>query len=218
MVTADTIVLSYVVPCVGIILTWGIYFSSLPHVHNLAQIAPDNINPIPSVLQLFNSTAWLAYGILVPMPTSAYCFAAHLPGIVLGLHYMLLYHSHVSFLNKWRMRFLSLVLSTSQGTFFWVVGTCLVYEVIPEDGALKALGFFAVGMNLIFFCSPLALLYLIIKGAISKASVYRPLAVIMFVSSVLWCTFGLFVKDYFIAIPNIIGIVLSMIQLIVILV
>jgi solute carrier family 50 protein (sugar transporter) len=218
MVTASTVVLGYVIPCIGIALTWGIYFSSLPHVHNLSQIAPDNINPIPSVLQLFNSTAWLAYGILAPMPTSAYCFAAHLPGIVLGLHYMLLYHSHVSALNKWRMRILSLTLSASQVTFFWVVGVCLSYGLIQDDITLQVLGYFAVGMNLLFFFSPLALLYLIMRGVVSKTSVYFPLTIVMFFSSVLWCIFGLFVKDYFIAIPNIIGIALSLIQLVVILI
>ena len=94
-------------------------------------------------------------------------------------------------------------------TFFIVTGTWAIYRaLILIIGKVKLVGYISICTTLLMFLSPIHKLYKIIKeknyNIFPVFSVWRYLF-----SSISWLIYAIFIKDYFLIISNIVGIIFS---------
>jgi solute carrier family 50 protein (sugar transporter) len=87
-----------------------------------------------------------------------------------------------------------------------------------SDDTLKSMwGFTANGILLIYYAAPLSTIIVVVRSR-SSATLYWPLAVANTVNGVLWLIYGLAISDLFIAVPNGVGAVFSLVLLALILI
>jgi hypothetical protein len=71
----------------------------------------------------------------------------------------------------------------------------------------------AVNMNLIFFyAAPLSSVVAILRTK-SSISIHRPTMTMMSLNAFFWCVYGLAIRDYYILLPNGIGLALGLVQM-----
>lgn len=86
------------------------------------------------------------------------------------------------------------------------------YIAYSDAAAATHLGLLGTFLSIVMTASPLVTVKDIVRTK-SAASMSFPFVSVCFVSCVLWTTFGLLIKDYFVVIPNAVGLTLGLFQL-----
>lgn len=205
------IVLDYVVPIIGTILTNFLFISPLPTVLRIdsTQILGE-LNPLPYPLMIFNCAGWIIYGLSFGSPTVYYMFMANLSGLIGGIYYALVTYPLASRLVQVRMRFLFIVLP-----FFEISAAYFLAFALRgnQDSMKTALGWVAISISVIFFASPLSTIFQVLRTK-SGASIHIPLAITAGISTFLWTVYGIALADWFLIVPNGLATIFSTIQLV----
>uniref|UniRef100_A0A336LQ62 Sugar transporter SWEET n=1 Tax=Culicoides sonorensis TaxID=179676 RepID=A0A336LQ62_CULSO len=148
------------------------------------------------------SAIWLKYGLLT---NERSLVIVNSIGVALMLAYTLVFYL---FTTKRRD---TIRIASSSFIFLCLV---MLYASIEEDHlqATERIGFVGIGVSLLFFASPLANLAHVVR---MKNSESLPFSMIVssFVVTLLWFIYGHLIGDYFIQVPNFIGCVLLVLQL-----
>ena len=96
-----------------------------------------------------------------------------------------------------------------------ITGTLALYRgltVIINDDSI--IGKICNGTSIIVFLSPIQLIYRVIK---EKNYILIPIytAYVSFIASSCWVTYGVFIHDFYVILPNLFGIILAIIQILV---
>ena len=96
-----------------------------------------------------------------------------------------------------------------------ITGTLALYRgltVIINDDSI--IGKICNGTSIIVFLSPIQLIYRVIK---EKNYILIPIytAYVSFIASSCWVTYGVFIHDFYVVLPNLFGIILAIIQILV---
>eukprot|EP00798_Chlamydomonas_sp_ICE-L_P006797 gene6797-30767_t len=83
-------------------------------------------------------------------------------------------------------------------------GIYIAMGVSDHEGKIKAAGYLAVTVLLLYYSSPLSVLAKVLTTR-NSASLYWPLSVMCCVNGALWIAYGLAVGDAFIWAPNVAG-------------
>lgn len=86
------------------------------------------------------------------------------------------------------------------------------YYAIDRTEAVEVVGYICCTITIIFFAAPCCMIADVIKKR-SAEMLPMPLILMSFISSVQWLAFGMIAKDLFIQIPNLLGAILSGMQL-----
>ena len=160
------------------------------------------VNPVPFVSIIGNCVAWLGYGFATG---NNFVFASNLPGTMLGFWFTL---SAVAFASKAQR----LVVERMLLSYLFVLisaGWVAVKSTMP---AKDVFGYVANGLLLLYYAAPLSTLAKVVRQK-SSASINVPLSFMSVVNGGLWSSYGLAVSDVYIWVPNVIGVVLSSVQL-----
>jgi solute carrier family 50 protein (sugar transporter) len=195
-------------PKIGIFTSTYLYFA--PTVAVLSAIKADDIsdlNPLPLAFMSVVSVAWLAYGLSA---RDKYVALSNIAGCIGSIAYVL----GILPLLKNNKR----TLRMTQGVILaGYAATLCLWTYLGLSGASAAkisslLGLFASGFFIILSGSPLSTIKSVFANKNSK-SILGALTAAQVVNTSLWSAYGLAVKDAFVWGPNVVGLGLGLVQL-----
>ncbi|GAA0167976.1 hypothetical protein LIER_22800 [Lithospermum erythrorhizon] len=169
----------------------------------------EEFDSFPYIATLLNSSLWTYYGII--RPNSYLVATVNGFGVAVEIVYITLFL--VFACQKMRVRTSTLVALLDVG-FLAIVVVATQFTMIDAATRINVIGFLSSGLNIIMYGSPLAAM----KGVLTTRSVeYMPflLSFFFFLNGGIWTFYALLVHDWFLGLPNGIGFVLGIIQLVI---
>lgn len=169
---------------------------------------------VPYLASLLNCALWVSYSVLTPDRLSP--LLTNAAGVVLQMTWcgLFLYFSE---------RKGPLVIKLVAIAAFWFAATFVDCEFVPylhikplhrsETLKTEALGTLCALFNIVMYASPLAVARKVIASR-SVESMPLPLSVMTFLCCLLWFSYSLLVGDSWIFVPNVCGLVLGIVQLV----
>ncbi|XP_062453898.1 sugar transporter SWEET1 isoform X2 [Rhea pennata] len=162
----------------------------------------ENIQFLPFLTTDVNNLSWLGYGCLKQDWT---LIAVNTVGAALQTLYILVYFYYSPAKRSVLLRSLVLL-----GVL--VAGYCYFNLLIPDMGTrLAHLGLFCSVFTITMYLSPLADLAKIIRSRSTRCLSF-PLTVTTFLASTSWTLYGVQLRDPYITVPNVPGIVTSVLR------
>nr|XP_016513819.1 PREDICTED: bidirectional sugar transporter SWEET12-like [Nicotiana tabacum] len=192
----------------GNIVSFIVFLSPLPTFYKIyKKKSTEGYQSIPYVVALFSSMLWIYYAFLKTNTTliiTINSFGCFIETIYVGFY---LFYAP----KKARVQTVKMLLLSVVGGFGVIV---LVTQFLFKGAARgQAVGWICLVFSLCLFVAPLGIVRKVIK---TKSVEYMPLLLSVFLtlSAVMWFFYGLLVKDINIAIPNVLGFILGIFQMV----
>lgn len=203
------IILDWVIPAAGALLTVILCVAAVPtafSIHKSRRLG--SFNPLPYPPMVLQNICWILYSMELKFPTSVFIFIPNWIGFIGGVYII----GTVYPLCRITIRNLMLsVLILGAVCFPPALFLFLFYS--QTSGLHQFLGFVAVGIQLIFFASPLSAMAMIIRRK-NSSCIHVGLAISTAIAGLFWTIYGICIGDLFLIIPNSIGGILGCIQII----
>jgi len=195
-----------IAPVLGATMANGMFASGFSEV--LAKRKEGNLgdfNPLPMPIIFGNCLGWLTYSYLKKDP---FVFAANAPGLLLGIWYTMTMlrlapASDAKRVETTLMCMVAIHLAASAVSAF----------VLPDRAAMITLyGFVNNAILLMYYGAPLSTIGKVLKTK-SAASIYFPTVLVNGLNGAFWAVYALAIKDKYLFIPNLIGVSLAAIQI-----
>lgn len=195
-----TISVTDAVPLVANVLGWARFMSPIREV---IQIRRDKqlgeLNCFPFAAAILNTTGWSVYAILKP---NFYIFTGDAPGLICSLWMLLSLYPYSSYRNQ---EALNIFLTGSASLWMLLTLVTFILQDSPKEGAIVPMWGWAVSVTqVLLMASPLSTMYKAVKER-SSASFHPLLCIMGLISSTLWAVYALVIKDIFVAVPNLLG-------------
>jgi solute carrier family 50 protein (sugar transporter) len=223
----DDILVSYVVPIIGVVVTNALWCSSIPHVYKIFKTESlGSINPWPFPFMFLNGLSWIFYSI---KKKDYYIFSQNVLGLSLGLFYSvvcmtvaihenaLLSTSSNPIDKKRKTNLENIIVVMKKIIFFIAAFLPLEIAVVFFIPFTQGLDMFLSGLICVlclcfFYACPLNVVIEIIRLRDSEGFSYITIIPII-VNSLLWATYGFVLGDPFLFSPNLVGFVVGFLQL-----
>jgi len=168
-----------------------------------------SLNPFPWALQSGNCLGWIAYAYYTGDP---YMLAGNLPGFLFSL-FLNIGAIKLQYANAKKD---SLVFVQQEKQFFsvilfWVAVLIYVGWIGPASHAIATIGIIVNANLVIYYGSPLQALLKVIEEQ-SSDSIHVPTMILNWVTTSFWILFGIARNDWYILVPNILGLMLGLSQ------
>ncbi|KAK4798680.1 hypothetical protein SAY86_031006 [Trapa natans] len=200
-------VLAFIFGLLGNIVSFLVFLAPVPtFVTIMKKKSSDGFQSIPYVVALSSSLLWLYYGFL--KTNSIMIISISAIGIALEIAYLTIYVIYAS--RDAKILLLKLLV------LFNVVGNgiMLVLTLLLLKGAqrVNAVGWICAAFNLAVFAAPLGIMRRVIR---TKSVEFMPFTLSFFLTlcATMWFFYGFFVKDKFIALPNVLGFLFGIAQM-----
>ena len=139
------------------------------------------------------------------MTENKFLFAGNIISTVLSLFYLMSAIGIAESRVRTRMEVITLTLATA------LVVTVFVPWAFAPSHAADALGLFANASIIVLFAAPLSTVMKVVADR-NSSSINRPFGVMTVVNCIVWSAYSLYIGDIYIGIPNILGLILGVIQ------
>ncbi|GAV81643.1 MtN3_slv domain-containing protein, partial [Cephalotus follicularis] len=192
----------------GNITSFLVFLAPVPTFYTIyKRKSAEGFQSIPYVVALSSAMLLIYYGFL---KTNAYLIISiNAFGIAIELTYLILYMIYASGKQKcFTMKLLLLFNIGAYGLIF-----VLTFLLLKGSNRVNAVGWICAVYNVAVFAAPLSIMRRVIK---TKSVEYMPVTLSMFLIScaTMWFFYGLLVNDYFIALPNVLGFLFGIAQII----
>ncbi|KAF7288023.1 sugar transporter SWEET1 [Rhynchophorus ferrugineus] len=161
-----------------------------------------DISAFPFVSGLLSTSLWLKYGFLIDDNS---LIAVNTIGAIIFFSCVAVFFIYsIKKSNIARQFLISLLVL--------IIILMRIHRIDNVDESRQTLGFISSGVTILFFASPFASLYHVIKVKNTESLPFYLIAS-TFIVSLQWLVYGILLEDTFIQIPNFIGSLLSLIQL-----
>jgi len=186
---------------VGLIANFITFLFILNPLRILATHSKSKIAHAPYVSMFANGFAWTTYGILIhnPFLSVVNCF-----GLEMSVYYM--YRMHPLFTSRERV-------GRYCGIFMGLYGVLLFSHFYLDTPSIPTFGFISSFISVVLFASPLSTLYEVIQQK-STESISFPMSFSMFFLALSWTLYGSLEMNVNVFLPNFLGLLLSITQLI----
>jgi solute carrier family 50 protein (sugar transporter) len=201
------ILIIYIVPAVGGILSSVMYISPIRaafKIHGSQELEEFNI--FPYALMIFNTIVWTILASTLQAPSCYFVAFPNWIGLVSGVLILALTYPLANFQTRFRV--LSVLLFIA-GLFFPIIFTL---SISNRDAFPSIMAYVTIIIQLLFFASPLLNAIQIIRTK-SAAILYWPLALTASLSCGLWTIYGIVLAQMSIYLPNAIGCVFGITQM-----
>lgn len=191
----------------GTVLAVLLFCAQIPTYYVIVKNrAVGSVSILPTLGLWANTSAWVVYALLIKNHS---ILIVNVIGAVLGLLYLAVYLTFSPTTGRTAL-LLAAVLAVCAVVY---CGIALPPRVLLEDKS-SAMGSIAVACNVLMFASPLAQLRIALKSY-DPTAIPMLLVVIGTLASMLWGSYGLLLtpSNWFVAGPNLAGIVLGLLQL-----
>ncbi|GLJ22605.1 hypothetical protein SUGI_0425360 [Cryptomeria japonica] len=200
-----------VVGIIGNITSLALFLSPMKTFWGIYKLkSTQEFSGLPYVCTLFNCCLWLLYGAPFVKPHSILLLTINGAGFVLEIFYML---SFLTFaLKQKKVKIIRLAIAMTVAFVMVVVVT--IYALHTYNVRQLLVGTLGVILSIVADASPLSVVGDVIR---TKSVKYMPFLVSLFttLNALVWSAYSIIAKDIFIAVPNGIGFLLGVIQLVV---
>ncbi|CAA7052701.1 unnamed protein product [Microthlaspi erraticum] len=202
-------VLAFVFGIMGNIISFVVFLAPVPtFVRICKKKSTEGFQSLPYVSALFSAMLWIYYamqkdgsGFLLITINSVGCFIETI--------YIILFVTYAN--KKTRISTLKVLGLLNFLGFATIV---LVCELLTKGSTReKVLGGICVGFSVIVFAAPLSIMRLVVR---TRSVEFMPFSLSLFLtlSAVTWLFYGLAIKDFYVALPNVLGAFLGAVQMI----
>ncbi|KAL0548402.1 hypothetical protein IC582_012851 [Cucumis melo] len=199
--------LSFFVGVIGNIISLLMFLSPAGTFRRIIRNkSTEEFESFPYVCTWLNSSLWTYYGIIKP---GAYLVATiNSFGVVVQSFFLGVFLIYAPSAMKAKTGILVGILDIGMLTAAIVVSEL----VLEGEKRIEALGFVCAGLNIMMYASPLSIMKTVIK---SKSVEYMPfmLSLFFFFNGGIWTFYAFLVHDWFLAVPNGMGLLLGLTQL-----
>ncbi|KAI3657413.1 hypothetical protein MP638_000098 [Amoeboaphelidium occidentale] len=218
--------MSQVVPYVGVCTAILIFLAPMNDVKELQNSSVTSLlsmNPLPYPMAFNNALGWILYGLI---SKDSFVFVPNAIGLILSLYYSItayaVYHKIAPAASS--MNPLSKISKSTQIQLVWLSGTVSAWFgaylafIAFADHSLEErkniIGYVCVALLVMFYTSPLATFKQVIETRDASSFSY-PLSLACLLNGLVWCYYGWFVVlDAFIWAPNLVGVLVSVLQIV----
>ncbi|XWS51467.1 hypothetical protein CRYUN_Cryun12cG0178800 [Craigia yunnanensis] len=202
-------------------LSWAFVFGILGNVVSfLISLAPlptfirvckkkstEGFQSIPYVVSLFSAMLWIYYAFV--KPGAFLLITINSFGCVVETVYIAVYIAYAP--KQARMSTLRILLLLNFGGFCSIL--LLSHFLAKGSNRVQLLGWICVAFATSVFLAPLSIMRQVIR---TKSVEFMPfyLSFLLTLSAIMWLFYGIFLKDMYIAIPNVLGFVFGLLQMI----
>ncbi|KAG6590781.1 Bidirectional sugar transporter SWEET15 [Phytophthora cinnamomi] len=188
--------------------------SPVPDIYNVHRNKSiGEVAELPLITMVVNCHLWMTYG----YATDSWfpLFGSQLFGEIVGILYNIVYYRWSSEEKRQRLRKLYAIAFAvwCVVTLYVVLGVSGVFGQTKSDVG-TSLGYVGCAFSLSMFSSPLATLKHVVSTK-SSASIPINMCTMILVSTALWTGSGIVESDYFVAIINFVGVLLSCTQIVI---
>ncbi|KAL6851948.1 hypothetical protein ACP4OV_020133 [Aristida adscensionis] len=191
----------------GNIISFMTFMAPVPTFYRIYKSkSAEGFQSVPYVVALFSCMLWIYYALV--KTNESLLITINAAGCVIETIYIVMYLVYAP--KKSKMFTVKILMLLNVGIF----GLILLGTLFLFAGAKRvvALGWVCVGFSISVFVAPLS----IMKRVIQTRSVeYMPfsLSLSLTLSAVVWFLYGLFIKDKYVALPNILGFTFGILQM-----
>lgn len=192
----------------GNIISFMVYLSPVSTFYRVyKRKSTEGFQSVPYVVALFSAMLWIYYAFL--KPDGSLLITINSIGCVVETIYIAMYIAYAP--KKAKMLTTKLLLLLNVGVFSLIL--LLTQALVKGSRRLRVLGWVCVAFSVIVFAAPLSIVRLVIR---TKSVEFMPFSLSFFLtlSAVTWFAYGILLKDLFIALPNVLGFILGLLQMI----
>ncbi|KAK1422342.1 hypothetical protein QVD17_25389 [Tagetes erecta] len=165
--------------------------------------------PDPYVATLLNCSLWLFYALPIVHPNSLLVITINVIGITIEVIFITIFLRH----STWggRRKIIIVLFIEAIIVAAVVVITLMCFHTYHDRSMI--VGLVCIVFNIIMYASPLTVMRMVIK---TRSVKYMPfsLSLATFINSVVWCGYALMPLDPYILVPNALGTVSAIVQLV----
>ncbi|KAH7543008.1 hypothetical protein FEM48_Zijuj02G0137000 [Ziziphus jujuba var. spinosa] len=200
---------SFIVGIIGNIISILVFTSPIKtFLRVVKKKSTENYKGIPYVTTLLSTSLWTFYGLL--KPGGLLIVTVNGAGAVLQFIYVTLFLIYAPKDKKIKTAKLVAILNVG------FLGSVIVLTLlaIKENVKLTFVGILCAGLTIGMYASPLSIMGMVIK---TQSVEYMPflLSFFLFLNGGIWSIYSLLVKDFYIGVPNAIGFVFGIAQLVI---
>ncbi|KAJ6713702.1 BIDIRECTIONAL SUGAR TRANSPORTER SWEET [Salix viminalis] len=199
--------LAFTFGILGNIISFMVYLAPVPtFIRILRKKSTEDFQSLPYLVALFSSMLWLYYAML--KTDALLLITINSFGCFIETVYIAIYIAYAT-RESW-VSTIKLLVSMNMGLFSLIL--LLTHFLLSSSIRVKALGWICVAFSVCVFAAPLSILRQIIR---TKSVEFMPFTLSFFLtlSAVMWFAYGLFINDLCVALPNILGFVLGLLQM-----
>ncbi|XP_002284244.2 bidirectional sugar transporter SWEET10 [Vitis vinifera] len=200
--------LVFIFGILGNLISFMVYLAPLPTFYQIyKRKSTEGFQSVPYVVALFSAMLWIYYAFL--NTDASLLITINSVGCVIETSYIVMFLVYAP--KKARITTVKLVFLMNICGF----GSILLLTLLLAEGAnrVRILGWVCLVFSLSVFLAPLCIMRQVIR---TKSVEYMPFLLSFFLtlSAVMWFFYGLMLKDFYIAGPNILGFVFGIVQMV----
>ncbi|KAE9601372.1 hypothetical protein Lal_00024054 [Lupinus albus] len=200
---------AFIFGLIGNIISFMVFLSPIPTFYQIyKKKTSEGYQSLPYVVALLSAMLWIYYA-LVKKDAALLLITINTFGIVVESSYLALFLFYAS--KKARVSTIKLLLLLNVFGY----GAMLLATLYLSKGTtrLAIIGWICLVFNISVFAAPLFIMKKVIK---TRSVEYMPFTLSFFltINAVMWFFYGLFLRDYYIALPNTLGFLFGIVQMV----
>ncbi|KAJ8449118.1 hypothetical protein Cgig2_004173 [Carnegiea gigantea] len=199
-----------VIGIIGNVISFGLFLSPVPtFVRIIRKRSVEQFKPDPYVATILNCAMWVLYGLPFVHPNNILVVTINGTGLCIEFVYVSIFF----IFSDWNKRKKIIIYLIVEAIFFLVVLIVTVYFIKTIKIRTIFVGALCVAFNVIMYFSPLTVMRQVIK---TKSVKYMPfwLSVTNFLNGATWTAYAAIKFDPWMVVPNGLGTVSGIIQLV----
>ncbi|KAK7353765.1 hypothetical protein VNO80_19217 [Phaseolus coccineus] len=201
--------LAFIFGLLGNIISFMVFLAPLPTFYKIyKKKSTEGFQSLPYIVALFSSMLWIYYA-LVKREGTLLLITINSFGCLIETIYLAIFLLYAA--NKTRLSTIKIILLLNVFGF----GAMLLLTLFLTKGSerISVIGWISLVFNISVFAAPLGIMKRVIK---TKSVEFMPLSLSFFLTlnAIMWFFYGLLLNDYYIALPNTLGFLFGIIQMV----
>ncbi|KAJ6705152.1 RAG1-ACTIVATING PROTEIN 1 [Salix purpurea] len=191
----------------GNIISFMVFLAPVPtFIRIVKKKSTEDFQSLPYLVALFSSMLWLYYALL--QKDTILLVTINSFGCVIETAYIAIYIVYAT--KESRVSTTKLLISVNVGLLSLIL--LLTHFLVDGPLRVQVLGWLCVVVSVCVFAAPLNILKQVVR---TKSVEFMPFTLSFFLtlSAVMWFAYGLFLKDLCVALPNVLGFILGLLQM-----
>ncbi|XWS63494.1 hypothetical protein CRYUN_Cryun06bG0103000 [Craigia yunnanensis] len=191
----------------GNIISVLVYLAPVPTFYRIyKKKSTESFQSLPYQVALFSSMLWLYYALI--KKDAFLLITINSFGCIVETIYITMYIAYA--LKNSRMSAMKLFVAMNVGLFSLIL--ILTQFLLKSSIRIQVLGWICVAISVSVFAAPLNIVARVIR---TRSVEFMPcnLSFFLTLSAIMWFAYGLFIKDICVALPNVLGFILGMLQM-----
>lgn len=191
----------------GNLISFMTYLAPIPTFYRIYKCkSTEGFQSVPYVVALFSAMLWIYYALV--KTNEVLLITINAAGCVIEIVYIVMFLAYAP--RKAKVSTAKIFVLLNVGIF----GLILLLTLLLSEGQKRvvSLGWVCVAFSVSVFVAPLSIIRHVIR---TRSVEYMPfsLSLSLTLSAVVWCLYGLLIKDKYVALPNVLGFIFGVVQM-----